>query len=426
MRAEIERLREEIDNLPTHEDVDKIAKVVVEKEEKITSLTSKLAQAESQPRIVEKVPVEVEQLLLQRETRIAELLTEVKTLKDSMNAASKVQADKAALEHKIKDMHADNELTIIELGKREATVAKVQAELATALEEIAKLKEQVESLKEDLKTSRDDENFFRSHYDQASRIAVEEAQKNDKLNEDNARLKSQLDIGLKQRALHSDTINKKREAEHAKLRMQTKVLLDQARLTDDAVRKKAALYDRYRRENEQYKLNEVKWEERYDALQARNEELAEQNTILRGRQMGAFGDDDDYSEYSEGDAEDDMTDGETSPMPLSSRTRTSRARTTAKVRPMARRVDESLGFSASQIMPGESQFVGESNSNQIESLGADQSTTSAKPEQVDGAGISLETGVVVDGGVGFLCKWNEGPEACTLMFDSQSVSLLEA
>lgn len=261
-----------------------------------------------------------------------------------------------------------------------------------------------------------DLDFFKGQYQNASMMAVENAQRANALEEQVATLRKQLDIGLKQKSLHYEAIQRKREEENVKLRKQTKLLLDQARLTDDTVRAKAVAFDALKIENAALvKDNEI-WEKNYDSLQMRNEELVEQLTMLRGKRMGVFEEDSDTESDDEHGAETDadLAGGEGY---LGSRY-VSPSRSTSIKPPIE--VDlvygaklhqqdnmSTDGYTQTEIMPGESQ------------LDIGQSSGRPKVAVVQSRGDVASD--EVEGGLGFVCKWNAGHGQCPMMFDTQQV-----
>lgn len=305
-------------------------RLIEEKDTVIQQLRAELAEA--QAKAVPTSPPSAVDLALfaAKDAKIAELESTVATLSSSLMAAEKVVSEPSA---GMQNLMEGNKFLVVQVDEATSRFEQAERELAAARAQIAELGKgtapvdtaAVDSLQAELavaqaekdalarkaKNLSDENDFFRQQYQQASNSAVESVRQARELEDEVEKLRSQLKLGLKQRNMHYEAIHAKREAEAVKLRATNTILLEQSRRTDDAIRRKAALYDKYRTENDQLRAHESAWQERYAALQERNEELADQVAALRGKQMGVFGDDDEgESDYTEGDAEDDITDDE--------------------------------------------------------------------------------------------------------------------
>lgn len=294
----------------------------------IQQLREELAEAQTKA-VPPSPPIRIVEpaLIAEKDAKIVELESTVATLSSSLIAAGKRGSEPSAETHELK---RGNEFLIAQMDEATTRFEQAERELLAARAQIARLENgmppadtaAIESLQAELaaaqaekdaltrkvKTLSDENDFFRQQYQQASNSAVESVRQARELEDEVEKLRSQLKLGLKQRNMHYEAIHAKREAEAVKLRATNAILLEQSRRTDDAVRRKAALYDKYRTENEQLREHESAWQDRYAALQERNEELADQVAALRGKQMGVFDDDEGESDYTEGDAEDDITD----------------------------------------------------------------------------------------------------------------------
>lgn len=348
---------------------------------------------------------------------------------------AKLQKDVAELEASLRGSRAEKSASEERHGQNDK-------EIETLLSRVTELEDSITDLTakwrsaEASKTSADKEyNFMRAQYDLASRGALENSQKANELESQVETLRGQLDLGLKQKNLHFETIQRKRQEENTKLRLQNKILLDQARLTDDTVRAKAAAFDGFQAHNTALVNDNQLWESKYDSLQARNEELVEQLAVLRGRQMGVFDDDSDVdSNYSEGDAEDDMTDQDEFQSRRPTRLRASSP--TKLARNEQEMVYTTKPDSASSdphdtmdIIPGDSQLglgaLEKLNIDLTESaMSVGQGSSARRGMEVEVDEDEMEVELSVEGGKGYICMWYDGSEQCPFMFDTQVVSRL--
>jgi len=211
-------------------------------------------------------------------------------------------------------------------------------------------------------------------------------------------LRGQLQLGLKQRDLHFGAVKAQSAAETDRYRVQNKLLLEQARLTDDAVRRKAAQYIPLKKDNDRLKENLYEEETKVAKLQRRNEELVDQVDLLRARQMGVFGDEDDSS-GTEGDSSSPL--GHRDPAQLGYSVRpagvasSSEVFSSLQILPEVLQVAEDIGFQVMQEMEPGSTVLGKAESQ--ESL--------------------------VEGGSGVRCKWRQEGVQCAVILDTFQVSL---
>jgi hypothetical protein len=421
LSAQITTLNEKLAEMPTKESLEELVATAAEKDRRLTELNLRISEMELTHAIIPDPSVELQRLLAEKDARLADLSKEVVSLSERLEAISPgISIEAQEYQTLLSEKKAQMELLIATVEEADQKSTKLQEELAAA-------QQQVETLSNDY-------TFIRTQYDNASNRAVAEVRRANALQEQVDKLREQLQTGLKQRSLHFDAINKRRDEETARLRSQNKVLLDQARLTDDEVRRKAALFDRYKLENERLREENQRWEIKYDALQQRNEELAELNVVLRGQKMGVFGDEGDEDSdgsWSEGDAEDDVTDRGSSPrVSMDRSTLISKGTVDPRALMGHGRVEgeDSMGFSPSQIMPGESQYDLEPTANLATTsvLGQESHAEVAvqvmRKNHLADAQAEVEDDTVVDGGAGFLCKWHEGSDPCQMMFDTHAVS----
>lgn len=179
----------------------------------------------------------------------------------------------------------------------------------------AELRAEIAKLSRSVKIKTDELEFFQQQYGVASNAALAEVRKSEALAEENDRLKSQLDLGLKQKGLHFDAIKQKLESENRKIKMENAFLVEQSRLTDDKIRKDVPVLRRriaeVRVENEmmldtirRLELEKLGLEERMSKFEARNESLSGQVADLRAGRMGVYGDRDGNFNADDMDSED--------------------------------------------------------------------------------------------------------------------------
>lgn len=235
-----------------------------------------------------------------------------------------------------------------------------------------------------------DREFFRIEYIKARDRVNAQEQRAKELDEQIATLREQLTLGLKQRDLHFDAIKAQRSAENAQYRMQNKLLLDQSRLTDDTIRRKASQFGPLKKENDL--LKEGVWEQKQKVLklQRRNDELLAQVEVLRAREMGVFGDeDDDTSGTDDGGS---STLGRGNPGELDYDIRPANMTSSRKI------------LSLSQTLPDDVQMM------ETHDLGE---------EAVDE--MSSSQGDIVKGAIGARCKWREDELQCAVLLNSLQV-----
>ncbi len=268
---------------------------------------------------------------------------------------------------------------LIQLQERERLIEDLHARLSQA--------------DSSLETLTNDASFFRSEYNQARDRVIAEMDRTTKLEEQVARLREQLTLGLTQRDLHFDAVKAQRVAENDQYRMQNKLLLDQARLTDDVVRRKAAQFGSLKSEND--RLKESVWEEEQKVakLQKRNEELVDQVEVLRARAMGIFGDDEDDSSGTEGDSSSPL--GDRNPAQSGYNTRPDGMTSSGNV------------YSSSQVLPDDVQMMDDRELKKLEMEGVEATTQES----------------VIEGGAGARCKWREDGAQCVVVLDSLQVRL---
>ena len=267
--------------------------------------------------------------------------------------------------------------TLLERLQTQTNLVKsLQAELAQAEERHATLAEE--------------HLFFQTQYQIASNSAVAEVRRVQELEEKLEMVRSQLKVGLKQRDIHYEAVKAKRAAEETKLKGQLHILLEQSRRTDDTVRRKAAAYDRFKEENERLSSQNYDLRTKCSSLAERNEELVEHITTLRARQMGVYDRDEDSG--SEGDAEDDLTDASSPPLP-------------PKTDPAGLGYGGSLShnFAPSQVL----------RESQLAPVDTVIETRTEGPD-----------GEVIEGGSAYLCKWRDDVGQCELAFDTRAVCRL--
>ncbi|WVR07197.1 hypothetical protein IAU60_004238 [Kwoniella sp. DSM 27419] len=240
------------------------------------------------------------------------------------------------------------------------------SESAPTLDTVTKLRAEVKRLERSRKTLSADGEFIRQRYNEASSRAVEAVRENAELSEQVATLKSQLEVGLKQRSMVGSQVAKEREAEAIRLRAQVKILLDQSRLTDDAVRHKAVFYAEYKANHDRLLQQLSEKDDKIRSLSDRNENLMDQIESLRALQMGVIPKDEDDSDDYESDAEE--TDGSRSPSPSMRRS--------------------------------------------FPTLSATRSTSINILSEASGI---IET---LGEGQGFLCRWRKGEEECKVVCDT--------
>ncbi|KAL1405407.1 hypothetical protein Q8F55_009038 [Vanrija albida] len=172
------------------------------------------------------------------------------------------------------------------------------------------LRRRLKETKSSLKRHKEDLAFFREQYDQASTRAVEEVRKATELQQQTDLLREQLRVGLKQRDLHHATVAKQSKAAADKAQKQVNLLLEQSRRTDDTVRRKAADHAKLADRNHDLESELHEARSKADSLSKRNQELSERVSMLQGKLLGAF----DPVEESEPEAdytdEDDDDEGE--------------------------------------------------------------------------------------------------------------------
>jgi len=375
--AAIIDLQEQLEELRTR--VDTIDPATAENDAKIAGLEAQAADLQRQLASAIASPTVDPALLAEKDATITQLRADLaerhvlpaSTLAPSTGTNNSSEADTETKSERI-------EFLITECDN-----------LTTQLDNVRSLLERANEKNETLSEEND---FFRTQYSLASNQAVASVRQVSDLEAQVDKLQKQLTIGLKQRNMHYEAIHAKRQVEMEKLIKSNGFLLAQSRRTDDSVRRKATLYDRYKEHNDRLVDQNHALNKRYESLQERNEELADMNAALRGEKMGAFGGGevgDSGSDWSEGDAEDDMTDnGSVGAKRLGYHTR-------------------SFG---SDLIPGESQ------------LGSLVSPSSpfAQPEADHRAENEVEA--IVEGGKGFRCKWRVGEAQCVLMFDDKVVS----
>ncbi|KAK4686752.1 hypothetical protein P7C73_g3375, partial [Tremellales sp. Uapishka_1] len=167
----------------------------------------------------------------------------------------------------------------------------------TSEEIINDLTSRLAAAKRTIKSRTDESDYVRDQYRLASDRAYAEVQVTTALRAEIATLKTQLDTGLKQRDIFNGAVRGQQATEVKQLNMQMKFLLDQARQTDDEVRKRASLYTKIKKANDQLKNEKDDMaRELFDQrkalkkLEKRNEKLADEVSVWRGRTLGAFDD----------------------------------------------------------------------------------------------------------------------------------------
>ncbi|ORY32586.1 hypothetical protein BCR39DRAFT_586920 [Naematelia encephala] len=179
------------------------------------------------------------------------------------------------------------------------------------------------------KTMTNDLTFVRQQYEEASTRAVEEVRAAEALRAQNALLKEQLTVGLKQKDLHYQAVQQQRGDEAKQLRMQLKVYQDQATITDK-IRQRAVMYPKIRIENTELKEKLLEAERRATMLAERNESLSEQIEWYRAKQMGVLDnvdrtseEEDDYGSMSDTDEASSSVHGVSNPADIGYATRNS-------------------------------------------------------------------------------------------------------
>lgn len=253
------------------------------------------------------------QLRVSKETatkQAADLQAELEVNEATASAAS---AKLATLESQVKER--DQKLLALQAQVKifedaDAEIAELAAPVPTEDGEppvpevhIKYLKKRLKQTNTSLKHTQSDLDFIRSQYQQASTSAVQEVARAKQLDEQVARLKEQLTLGLKQRELHNRAVTEQSSAASNRREMQLKLLLEQSRRTDDTIRRKAAAQPRLVKENRELEAALHKARSSADDLSKRNNELVDQNALLRGRLMGAF---EDPVQDSDDETDDDL------------------------------------------------------------------------------------------------------------------------
>jgi len=356
-----------------------------ERNAKINELEAHAAELQQQLMVATATPPVDSTLLAQKDATIKQLYIDISELQVKL-ASAPTEA-------------ADNSSSDPELAKKSERIVFLIAECDTLTTRLEDVQSTLERANDKNQTLSEENDFFRAQYSLASNQAVASVRKVNDLEAQVEKLQKQLTLGLKQRNMHYEAIHAKREVEMDKLRKSNEFLLAQSRRTDDTTRRKATLYDRYKEHNDRLVDENHTLNRRYNALQERNEELADMNAALRGEKMGAFGGAEvgaSGSEWSEGDAEEDMTDDG------------------SVVGTNARGVEYHTRSLGSDLLPGESQ-LGPIISGSSPFAGA------AMAIGDDGAETEVEA--IVEGGEGFRCKWRVGESQCVLMFDDKAVSV---